>query len=121
MTESDAEPDVEAAETEARGERIAKWLARAGVASRRDAEKLIAERRVRLENRLVETPATFIKPGDLVTIDNKPVAGPQRPRLFRYNKPAGLVTTHRDEKGRKTVFQALPPGLPRVVSIGRLD
>ncbi len=104
-----------------RGERIAKWLARAGVASRRDAERLIAEKRVRLGNRVVETPASFVRPGDLVTLDNKPVAEPQRTRLFRYHKPAGLVTTHRDERGRATVFSALPPGLPRVVSVGRLD
>ena len=104
-----------------RGERIAKWLARAGVASRRDAEKLIAERRVKLENRLVETPATFIRPGDLVTVDGRVVANAQRTRLFRYHKPVGLVTTHRDEKGRRTVFETLPPGLPRVVSVGRLD
>ena len=104
-----------------RGERIAKWLARAGVASRRDAEKLIAEGRVRLENRVVDNPATFIKPGDLVTVSGKPVSEPQRTRLFRHHKPAGLVTTHRDEKGRPTVFEALPPGLPRLVSIGRLD
>jgi 23S rRNA pseudouridine2605 synthase len=104
-----------------RGERIAKWLARAGVAGRRDAERLIAEKRVRLGNRVVDTPATFVRPGDLVTLDNRPVAEPQRTRLFRYHKPSGLVTTHRDEKGRPTVFSALPPGLPRVVSVGRLD
>jgi 23S rRNA pseudouridine2605 synthase len=106
---------------EERGERIAKWLARAGVASRRDAEKLIAEGKVKLDNQLVTTPATFIQPGDLVTVDGKLVGEPQRTRLFRYHKPAGLVTTHRDEKGRETVFQKLPAGLPRVVSIGRLD
>ena len=104
-----------------RGERIAKWLARAGVASRRDAERLIAEKRVHLGNKVVETPATFVRPGDLVRLDNKPVEEPQRTRLFRYHKPSGLVTTHRDEKGRATVFSALPPGLPRVVSVGRLD
>jgi 23S rRNA pseudouridine2605 synthase len=104
-----------------RGERIAKWLARAGVVSRRDAEKLIAEGRVRLENRVVETPATFIRPGDLVTVDGRAVAEPQRTRLFRYHKPDGLLTTHRDPQGRPTVFQRLPPGLPRVVSVGRLD
>jgi 23S rRNA pseudouridine2605 synthase len=106
---------------EARGERIAKWLARAGVASRRDAEAMIAEGRVKLENRVVESPATFIRPGDLVTVDGRPVAEPQRSRLFRYHKPVGLVTTHRDEKGRPTVFDSLPPGLPRLVSVGRLD
>jgi 23S rRNA pseudouridine2605 synthase len=105
----------------ARGDRIAKWLARAGVASRRDAERLIAEGRVRLDNRVVETPATFVSPGSLVTVDGRAVAEPQRTRLFRYHKPDGLVTTHRDEKGRATVFDHLPPGLPRVVSVGRLD
>ncbi len=104
-----------------RGERIAKWLARAGAASRRDAEALIADRRVKLGGRVVETPATFIRPSDLVTLDGKVVDGPQRTRLFRYHKPAGLVTTHRDERGRDTVFDRLPPGLPRLVSIGRLD
>ncbi|WP_343895481.1 pseudouridine synthase [Craurococcus roseus] len=113
--------DEGATEDGPRGERIAKWLARAGVASRRDAEKLIAEGRIRLGNRVVETPATFVKAGDLVTLDGRLVGEPQRTRLFRYHKPAGLVTTHRDDKGRRTVFEALPPGLPRVVSVGRLD
>jgi len=106
---------------EARGERIAKWLARAGIASRRDAEKLIAEGRVKLGGKAVTTPATFVTEDDAITVDNKPVAQPQRTRLFRYHKPAGLVTTHRDPEGRPTVFDKLPPGLPRVVSIGRLD
>jgi 23S rRNA pseudouridine2605 synthase len=82
---------------------------------------LIAEKRIRLGNRIVETPASFVRPGDLVTLDGKPVGEPQRTRLFRYHKPAGLVTTHRDERGRPTVFSALPAALPRVVSIGRLD
>jgi 23S rRNA pseudouridine2605 synthase len=104
-----------------RGERIAKWLARAGVASRRDAERLVAEGRVKLNRRVVETPATFVRPGDAVAVDNRPVAAPERTRLFRYHKPAGLVTTHRDPQGRPTVFDHLPPGLPRLVSVGRLD
>ncbi len=104
-----------------RGERIAKWLARAGVASRRDAERMIAEGRVKLGGKVVETPATFITPGDRVTVDGKPVAPPERTRLFRYHKPDGLVTTHRDPEGRPTVFEKLPPGLPRLVSVGRLD
>jgi 23S rRNA pseudouridine2605 synthase len=107
--------------SEARGERIAKWLARAGVASRRDAERMIAEGRVRLNGRTVETPATFIAAGDAVVVDGRPVAPPERTRLFRYHKPPGLVTTHRDPQGRPTVFEKLPPGLPRLISIGRLD
>jgi 23S rRNA pseudouridine2605 synthase len=105
----------------ARGERIAKWLARAGIASRRDAEKLIAEGKVKLNGKAVETPATFVAEGDRVTVEGKPVAAPERTRLFRYHKPDGLVTTHRDPEGRPTVFGKLPPGMPRVVSIGRLD
>jgi len=112
-----AGPDAD----EDRGERIAKWMARAGVASRRDAERLITEGRVRLDNRVVETPATFVRPGDLVAVDGRPVAEPQRTRLFRHHKPAGLMTTHRDPEGRPTVFERLPPGLPRLVSVGRLD
>ena len=103
------------------GERIAKWLARAGVASRRDAERLIAERRVRLNNALVQHPATFVTQGDIVRVDKTVVDAPERTRLWRYHKPAGLVTTHRDPQGRATVFERLPPELPRVVSVGRLD
>ncbi len=106
---------------EPRGERIAKWLARAGIASRRDAERMIEEGRVKLNGRKVETPASFVSPGDRVAVDGKPVAAPERTRLFRYNKPEGLVTTHKDPEGRPTVFERLPPGLPRVVSVGRLD
>jgi 23S rRNA pseudouridine2605 synthase len=106
---------------EPRGERIAKWLARAGIASRRDAERLIAEGKVKLNGQTVETPATFVTTGDRIVVDGKPVAAPERTRLFRYHKPDGLVTTHRDPQGRTTVFEKLPPGLPRVVSIGRLD
>jgi 23S rRNA pseudouridine2605 synthase len=104
-----------------RGERIAKWLARAGVASRRDAETLIAEGRVKLNNEPVTTPATFITEGDLVVVNGRLVEAPERTRLWRYHKPAGLVTTHKDPQGRPTVFEKLPPPLPRVVSVGRLD
>jgi 23S rRNA pseudouridine2605 synthase len=103
------------------GDRIAKYLAHAGVASRRDAERFIAEGRVRLNNAPVTHPATFVGPGDLVVVDGTPVEPPGRTRLWRYHKPAGLVTTHRDPEGRPTVFEKLPPGLPRVVSVGRLD
>ena len=107
--------------SESRGERIAKWLARAGVASRRDAEAMIAGGRVRLNNAPVTHPATFVVPGDIVTVNDAAVEPPDRTRLWRYHKPAGLVTTHRDPEGRPTVFDKLQPGMPRVVSIGRLD
>lgn len=103
------------------GERIAKFLAHAGVASRRDAERMIAEGRVRLNNAPVAHPATFVTAGDLVLVDGVPVTPPGRARLWRYHKPDGLVTTHRDPQGRPTVFERLPEGLPRVVSVGRLD
>jgi len=103
------------------GERIAKRLARAGIASRRDAEKLIAERRVAVDGHVLDTPAIRVKPEARITVDGKPIAAPEPTRLWRYHKPTGLVTTHRDPQGRPTVFAALPPELPRVVSIGRLD
>jgi 23S rRNA pseudouridine2605 synthase len=104
-----------------RGDRIAKYLARAGVASRRDAERMLTEGKVRLNNVTVTHPATFVSPGDLVTIDGKLVEEPDRTRLWRYHKPDGLVTTHRDPEGRPTVFDKLRQQLPRVISIGRLD
>jgi 23S rRNA pseudouridine2605 synthase len=103
------------------GERIAKFLARAGVCSRRDAERLIAEGRVRLNGRVLDTPAVKVTDRDRVEVDGKAVSAREPTRLWRYHKPAGLVTTHRDPAGRPTVFQNLPAGLPRVVSVGRLD
>ena len=104
-----------------RGERVAKWLPRAGVASRRDAEKLITAGKVRLNNVVVTHPATFVGPGDLVQVGGTLVDEPQRTKLWRYHKPDGLVTTHRDPQGRPTVFDKLRETLPRVISIGRLD
>ena len=104
-----------------RGERIAKWLARAGVASRRDVERMLAEGRVRLNGAVLTHPASFVRDRDRVQVDGRVVAAPEGTRLWRYHKPDGLVTTHRDPEGRPTVFERLPPELPRVVSVGRLD
>lgn len=108
-------------ETTERGERIAKFLSRAGIASRRDAEAMIEAGRVRLNNEAVTHPAVFVQPGDLVVVDGKAVSQPERTRLWRYHKPDGLVTTHKDPEGRPTVFEHLPKDLPRVISVGRLD
>jgi 23S rRNA pseudouridine2605 synthase len=103
------------------GDRIAKWLSRAGVASRRDAEWLIADGTVTLNGELVTHPATFVVRGDIVRVDGKVVGEPVRTRLFRYHKPDNLVTTHKDPEGRATVFEKLPPEIGRVISVGRLD
>ncbi|MBL8558265.1 MAG: rRNA pseudouridine synthase [Hyphomonadaceae bacterium] len=103
------------------GERIAKTLARAGVCSRRDAEKLIAEGRVSVNGKKLDTPAFKVTPKDEIRVDGKRVAAPQPTRLWRYHKPDGLLTTNHDPKGRATIYDRLPPDMPRVVSIGRLD
>ncbi|OSP54970.1 pseudouridine synthase [Pseudoruegeria sp. SK021] len=103
------------------GERIAKVLARAGVASRRGAEIIIAEGRVKVNGKRIDSPALNVGPGDKITLDGKPLAEPEAPRLWLYYKPLGLVTTARDEKGRETVFDSLPEDMPRVLSVGRLD
>jgi len=116
MTQDNSTPSATA-----RGDRIAKWLARSGVASRRDAERMIAEGRVRLNGAVVTHPATFVDAADIVQVDQNVVSAPDRTRLWRYHKPDGLVTTHRDPEDRPTVFDSLPPGLPRVISVGRLD
>src|SRR5579885_56544 len=102
-------------------ERIAKVLARAGVGSRRDCERMIEAGRVALNGAVIRHPVHLVDEADLVTVDGKPVAGAQRTMLWRYHKPAGLVTTARDPEGRPTVFSALPKSLPRVNSVGRLD
>lgn len=102
-------------------ERIAKFLARAGVASRRDSERLISSGRVTLNGVVVAHPATLVDATDTLAIDGKDIAAPQQTKLWRYHKPAGLVTTARDPEGRPTVFAAIPKALPRVISVGRLD
>ena len=100
---------------------MAKFLARAGVCSRRDAERLIADGRVKLNGRVLDTPAVKVTAHDKILVDGKPVGAVEPTRLWRYHKPAGLVTTHRDPGGRATVFEHLPEDLPRVISVGRLD
>ncbi len=104
-----------------KGERVAKLLARVGLCSRRDAERWIADGRVSLDGRVLQSPAVLATAESDLRVDGKPIPTKEPARLWRYHKPAGLVTTHRDEKGRPTVFERLPPELPRVVSIGRLD
>lgn len=103
------------------GNRIAKVLARAGIASRRDAEKIITEGRVRVNGKVIDSPALNITETDRVSVDGKLVADPEPPRLWLYHKPPGLVTTEKDEQGRQTVFESLPADMPRVMSVGRLD
>ena len=102
-------------------QRIAKLLARAGIASRREIERMIAEGRIAIGGKVVETPATLLTSLHGVTVDGKPVKAPAPARLFRYHKPAGLLTTERDPKGRPTIYDRLPAGLPRVMPVGRLD
>lgn len=103
------------------GTRIAKVLARAGVASRRGAEAIIEAGRVRVNGEKIDSPALNVKPSDKILVDGEPLAAAEPIRVWLYNKPLGLVTSERDEKGRETVFDALPEGMPRVMSVGRLD
>ena len=103
------------------GERVAKALARAGVASRRDVERYIAAGRVALNGRVLSTPAVKVGAGDILTVDGRVVEGAEATRVWRHHKPAGLLTSHGDPQGRPTVFEHLPEGMPRVISVGRLD
>ena len=102
-------------------ERVAKALARAGVASRRDVERLIAEGRVALNGVVLTTPAVKIGPADILTVNGAVVSDKEPTRVWRYHKPVGLLTAHKDPKNRPIVFDHLPEGLPRVISVGRLD
>jgi 23S rRNA pseudouridine2605 synthase len=103
------------------GERIAKVIARAGLASRRTAEEWITAGRVALNGEVIRSAARDVTAGDRVTVDGKPLPERERSRLFRYHKPRGLITTHADPQGRPTIFARLPQGLPRLISVGRLD
>ncbi|MFP1131779.1 pseudouridine synthase [Asticcacaulis sp. W401b] len=102
-------------------ERIAKVLARAGLASRREVERLIGLGKIAVNGRLLDTPATTVSPDDLITVEGKPIRKAEPTRVWRYHKPVGLMTTHQDPQGRPTVFNSLPQELPRVISVGRLD
>ena len=101
------------------GERIAKVIARSGLCSRREAEALIDDRRVSVNGAVIDSAALDILPTDKVLVDGKPLAAREPPRLWRYHKPKGRVTTHKDPEGRPTVFEALPENLPRLISVGR--
>ena len=107
------------------GERIAKLLARAGVASRREVERMIADGRIAIDGKVLDTPATIIPNLKGVTVDGKPVAQADQARVFAFHKPSGLLTAERDPKGRPTIYTALrnamPKGAPRVMPVGRLD
>ncbi|MEQ8193328.1 MAG: S4 domain-containing protein, partial [Rhodospirillales bacterium] len=102
-------------------QRIAKVMARAGVASRREAERMIEAGRVAVDGETIDSPALNVTAANTITLDGKPLPNTERTRLWRYYKPLGLLTTHRDPAGRPTVFDHLPPGLPRLIAVGRLD
>ena len=104
-----------------RGERIAKAIARAGLASRREAEGWIAAGRVAVNGKTIDSAALNVTPADRITVDDAPLPARERTRLFLYHKPRGLLTSHADPGGRPTIFSALPKGLPRLISVGRLD
>ncbi|MBX4902229.1 pseudouridine synthase [Rhizobium bangladeshense] len=116
-----ARPAAVETDSETKAERISKVMARAGVASRRDIERMIMEGRVTLNGTVLETPVVNVTLADRIEVDGVPIRGIERTRLWLYHKPAGLVTTNADPEGRPTVFDSLPEELPRVMSIGRLD
>lgn len=106
---------------DAKRERVAKVIARAGLCSRREAERLIGQGRVEIDGSVLTSPAVSVGPDNRIAVDGRPIPMPQPPRLWRYHKPRGLITTAHDPQGRETVFDRLPPDMPRVQAIGRLD
>lgn len=108
-------------ENAGKGERIAKLLARAGVGSRRDIERMIAEGRIAIDGQVLDTPATILQDLKGVTVDGKPAPDIESSRVFLFHKPAGFLTAARDPSGRPTIYDILPPGLPRLMPVGRLD
>src|SRR5258708_17951951 len=104
-----------------RGEGVAKGIARAGIASRREVERMIGEGRVAVDGSVLDSPAVLVTEASRITVDGKPLTAAERARLWRYRKPRGLMSTHRDPEGRPTLFDSLPSALPRVISVGRLD
>lgn len=107
--------------TETKGERIAKRIARAGICSRRDAERMIEAGRVKVNGKKLDSPAFTVTEADKIQVDGAALPQAEATRLWRYHKPSGLVTSHKDPEGRPTVFQKLPQELPRLISVGRLD
>ena len=103
------------------GQRLAKFMARTGVCSRRQAEEYIFEKRVTVNGEIVDTPAFNVNGDEVILFDGEKLPVLEQTRLYLYHKPVGLITTHKDEKGRATVFDALPSTLPRLISVGRLD
>jgi len=120
-TEHPARKPAEDAREEEGPQRISKLLARAGVGSRRDVERMIEEGRIALNGETIAQPAPLLTSLDGLTVDGNPVAKPVSTRLYRFHKPAGCLTAARDPKGRKTIYDALPKGLPRLMPVGRLD
>ncbi|MEP2530107.1 pseudouridine synthase [Shimia sp.] len=115
MTQKSPTPDTP------KGDRIAKVLARAGVASRREAERMIEAGRVSVNGKKLSSPALNVTLLDRITVDGKQISEPEPERIWLYHKPTGLVTSNSDEKGRETIFDHLPDTLPRVMTVGRLD
>ena len=113
--------DTPSPDAAAKGERIAKIMARAGLCSRRDAERWIAEGRVAVAGRIIDSPALNVADLNSIQVDGQPLPGAEPPRLWRYHKPPGVVTTARDPEGRPTVADKMPAGMPRVMPVGRLD